>query len=105
MGSPHAFEYRRLELQRNNLPSADLDVTNSFCDTVRVPSDAETCFKKGATGLMLRYLELAQIAVIVGDVLFVHGGIHDFNLGCDINRRLFISFSNRRFKFSLRLPN
>lgn len=37
---------------------------------------------EGAMGLMVRYLELAQIVLMVGDVMFLHGGIHDYNLGC-----------------------
>ena len=30
---------------------------------------------------MLRYLELAKVVVILGDVMFLHGAIHDFNQG------------------------
>lgn len=70
MGSPFAFEYRRQELQRSNLPSSDLDVTDSFCGVVDLQE-----------GLMLRYLEQAQVVVILGDVMFLHGAIHDFNQG------------------------
>ena len=32
-------------------------------------------------GLMLQYLTLAQVVVVIGDVMFVHGALHDFNIG------------------------
>lgn len=79
MGSPHAFEFRRLELQRmlssHNtdvaLESVDDDlVLNSFLQLVH-PTD----------GLITEYLRNGVIALILGDTLFVHGGIHDYNAG------------------------
>ena len=80
MGSPYAFEYRRQELQNNHLPCSDDDVTNSFCDVVKLEG-----------GLMLRYLELAQVVVIIGDVMFLHGAIHDFNQGYEALVRVHMS--------------
>lgn len=75
MGSPYAFEYRRIELQQSGLPSSDIDVANSFIDVTRPAQNGS------AEGIMLRYLTLAQVAVILGDVMYVHGAIHDFNMG------------------------
>jgi hypothetical protein len=33
-------------------------------------------------GLLLRYLEMANIALVVGDVLFVHGAVTEDNMRC-----------------------
>jgi hypothetical protein len=73
MGCPHAFRYRREELMRRLRVNyvSDVIVLKSFlCETA--PS-----------GLMGRYLELAQLAVIVPDtrVMAVHGGITAANVG------------------------
>ena len=123
MGSPHAFEYRRQELQALHLPCTDEDVTDSFCDAVSLDAAADSTTTSSAAssfcsdidcdhnigdgsnnneerqgsalptsnpsapplspprGLMLRYLELAQVAAVIGDVMFVHGAIHEFNMG------------------------
>ena len=84
------------------LPFSDDDVTHSFLRMLQPPTKPDThgsaCgvaeSASGAgdaegegegnfpdQGLMLRYLELAQIAVVVGDVLFVHGAVHECNKG------------------------
>jgi hypothetical protein len=75
MGSPYAFEYRREELRRSSKPCDDSTVAASFAEMVSLGRDGEE------NGLMLRYLELAQVAVVLGDVMFVHGAVHDFNMG------------------------
>ena len=93
MGSPFAFEYRRLELQNRGEGCADEDVVNSFCDVVRLPNTNTTCSSAATKtahhgadvvdkgGIMLRYLELAQIVAVIGDVMYLHGAIHTFNKG------------------------
>lgn len=75
MGSPYAFEYRREELRRSRKQCDDHAVAASFADMVSLQR------KDGDQGLVLRYLELAQVAVVLGDVMFVHGAVHDFNMG------------------------
>ena len=72
MGSPLAFEYRRDELKLLNSSSSgygDDDVVESFIDLMR------------PDGLMMEYLKCANIAVILGDTLFIHGGIQTYNMG------------------------
>lgn len=34
-----------------------------------------------ANGLLTRYLEMSQVAALIGDVLFVHGAKHEHNFG------------------------
>ena len=34
-------------------------------------------------GLLLRYLQAGKLAVIKGDLLFVHGAVRDSNMGLD----------------------
>jgi hypothetical protein len=75
MGSPYAFEYRREELRRSNKPCDESAVAASFADMVSLQPEG------GDQGLVLRYLEMAQVAVVLGDVMFVHGAVHDFNMG------------------------
>eukprot|EP00746_Dinoflagellata_sp_MGD_P143691 gnl/MRDRNA2_/MRDRNA2_76486_c0_seq1.p1 gnl/MRDRNA2_/MRDRNA2_76486_c0~~gnl/MRDRNA2_/MRDRNA2_76486_c0_seq1.p1 ORF type:complete len:656 (+),score=102.10 gnl/MRDRNA2_/MRDRNA2_76486_c0_seq1:76-2043(+) len=64
MGSAGEFEFRRQELQlmlgRN---VSDKEVAQSYEDSV------------APGGIMRRYLELAQLCVILGNTLFVHGQI------------------------------
>jgi len=79
MGSPYAFEYRRQELHNAGLVCTDEEVAESFC-SIANPQAEEL-------GLILQYLELAEVAVVLGDVMFVHGGIHDFNMGFVPHRR------------------
>jgi len=68
MNSPNAFEFRRQELSillgRENIN--DLEVTNSFIESVQPPH-----------GFVFEYLENAQLAVAIGDTLFIHGGIDE----------------------------
>lgn len=75
MGSPYAFEYRRQELQNTGLPHSDAAVADSF-RTVAAPEGPG-----GQEGLVLRYLTLAEVAVVVNDILFTHGAIQDLNMG------------------------
>ena len=74
MGSPYAFEYRREELRRAGNCSDDIAVAKSYVSMVAV-------HEKDGPGLMLQYLTLAQVVVVLGDVMFVHGALHDFNIG------------------------
>lgn len=72
MGSPLAFDCRREELQAMNRPSEDDDVVDSFLMLV-TPGHPEA--------YLLRYLQAAQMAVIVEDALYVHGGVNAYYLG------------------------
>jgi hypothetical protein len=49
--------------------------------SVQYPWYSYTSTMHPQQGLLVRYLELAQLAARIGDVLFVHGGIHDHNFG------------------------
>jgi hypothetical protein len=77
MGSPHAFEYRREELRSTGVPHSDKDVAHSFC-TIAAPARSRDADDEG---LILRYLTLAEVAVVLNDVLFVHGAVQDINMG------------------------
>jgi len=72
MGAPIAYETRREELlAMRERPSAEVvEPWVSFKHSVD-PED----------GLMTRYLELAQVAAVVENVLFVHGAVHEHNMG------------------------
>ena len=61
MGSPRAFELRRKEL--GGVGVDDEAVARSFKASV------------AEGGEMRGYLSVAQLAVVLGDTLFVHGGI------------------------------
>ena len=64
MGSPRAFEYRRLELQEERNESvSDQDVVDSY---------RTSCHPNGEMG---EYLANAHLAVRLGSVLFVHGSL------------------------------
>ena len=69
MGSPLSFEYRRQELQDLGLPSDDESVVDGYLKLIE-PDD-----------LLTKYLELAKICVMIGDVVFVHGAFHEYNMG------------------------
>ena len=73
MGSSTTFELRRKELSRksenNSRHVSDEEVVQSFVDSLR-PS-----------GEMAAYLEAGQLACIIGDTLFVHGGLNDSVIG------------------------
>lgn len=100
MGAPFGFEFRKKELEElyskneniyeyyfidnsplsNNLNEkrlnegnkeiTDDDVTESFLHILH-PKD----------GILTKYLEFAKISVIIGDCLFIHGAILDYNKG------------------------
>lgn len=77
MGAPTAYEYRHKELQElQTQPSSKgeypppTETWRSFTDMVHPQH-----------GLLTRYMELGQLAVLVGDVLFVHGAVHEHNMG------------------------
>ena len=70
MGAPQAFEHRKEELRELGLPHRDEDVVDYFLKTLN-PSK----------GLLWRYLSQGKIAMNFGDVLFVHGAVHENNLG------------------------
>eukprot|EP00854_Cymbomonas_tetramitiformis_P003742 gene3742-4681_t len=74
LGSSDAFEYRRLELSIlqdvDSSSISDDQVTQSFLDSVERPD-----------GAVLRYLRCADIAVIIGNTLFVHGAITAESMG------------------------
>eukprot|EP00981_Chlorochromonas_danica_P007066 scaffold1537_cov162-Ochromonas_danica.AAC.24 len=73
MGAPQAFEFRRRELEQLlGHPASDEEVSNSFLDMIR-PSPKP--------GLLLQYLKQAQVALLLGDTLFLHGALHDYNRG------------------------
>ena len=75
MGSPDAFEYRRLELikeqlskddsstERNEIMISDDDVVRSYIQSCR------------PEGLMGKYLDYGSLIVKIGKVLFMHGGL------------------------------
>ena len=63
MGSPDAFRGRKRELEKQNLPSSDLDVVESY---------RKECEPSGEMG---RYLRECDLAVRVGPVLFVHAAL------------------------------
>lgn len=88
MGSPYAFEYRRQELQNAGLPHSDADVANSYRH-IAAPAELSG---SGEEGLMLRYLALAEVAVVINDVLFTHGAIQDINMGCVIHSTALLQY-------------
>eukprot|EP01031_Cornospumella_fuschlensis_P035299 gene35299-42771_t len=73
MGAPQSFEFRRQELQviHNNSPVIpDSMVTQSYLDLLARPE-----------GLLCKYLRYGQISLVLGDVLFLHGAVQDYNHG------------------------
>ena len=69
MGSPFSFECRRQELQEMDLPHDDDSVTQSYLSLV-LPG-----------GLLCKYLQYAKMAVVIEDVIFVHGALNEYYLG------------------------
>jgi hypothetical protein len=67
MGSPISFESRREELQEMGLSTKDEDVANSYLKLV------------APEGLLTKYIEQAKICVVLGDMIFVHGALHEHN--------------------------
>ena len=76
MGAPFAFACRQEELKALHLPHSDEDVVASFLSLI-LPSKQEV----PSEALLLRYLRQAQMCVLLGDALFVHGGLNDRYLG------------------------
>lgn len=69
MGAPHAYELRQQELSEMG------DHINAQAPWRSIL--LAMCPKEGT---MTRYLELGQLAVRKGDVLFVHGAVHEHNM-------------------------
>ncbi len=69
MGSPLSYEYRRQELEQLHFDSRDAHVTDSYEQLVT------------PCGMLTRYLEMAKICVVLGDVAFAHGAFHEYNMG------------------------
>lgn len=67
MGAPIAYKTRQEEMK--------------FLGQEGSPVDSYIAITDAHTGLLTRYLELAEISVVMGDVLFVHGGIRRYNTG------------------------
>jgi hypothetical protein len=72
MGSPIAFESRREELAVLGKPTSDQDVLESFLDYIK-PNAPE--------GPLVTLLKHGVIAKRYGDILFLHGAIHGYNIG------------------------
>ncbi|AHE68086.1 metallophosphoesterase [Legionella oakridgensis] len=72
-GKPDTFEYRRMELAEISEQSAeqisDEMVTQSFIDSV------------APTGVISNYLRNAQLGVVLGETLFLHGAVTPANIG------------------------
>jgi len=71
MGARMAIQNRRSELQVLGKPSTDADILRSFRDLVD-PQAAEPW--------QLWYLQAAQVMVVIGDCLFVHGALRSRGL-------------------------
>jgi hypothetical protein len=91
MGCQTTFETRRTELAQlqevamggyhgqlpaigqSENPVTDAEVADSFIGSVD---------PGGEDPWMLRYLELGQVALVLGDILFVHGAVSTDAIGC-----------------------
>mmetsp|Transcript_41092 Transcript_41092/g.92259 ORF Transcript_41092/g.92259 Transcript_41092/m.92259 type:complete len:510 (-) Transcript_41092:75-1604(-) len=71
MGARTAIHNRRAELQALGRPSNDADILRSFRDLVD-PQAAEPW--------QLWYLQAAQVMVVIGDCVFVHGALRSHGL-------------------------
>ena len=69
MGAATTFELRRAELQQCGGPSSDDDVVDSFFRSV------------SADGFMTDLLKRGQLVKVIGDTLFLHGGIDESVIG------------------------
>lgn len=69
MGSPDCFEFRKEELGILGTHDEDEIVAQSFVDSVR------------ADGFLTEFLSKGKIAHVIGDILWVHGAVTDFNMG------------------------
>lgn len=79
MGAPIAYECRREELAAM---SATTTVSADSTVNTLQPWKSFLGSTDPAQGLLTRYLELGQVAAVVGDVLFVHGAVHEHSMGC-----------------------
>lgn len=74
MGAPHAFELRRQEISElNNTPLhhvTDDQTTATFIDGIR-----------DKHGFYRRYIEAGELAVCLGNTIFVHGAVQRENIG------------------------
>jgi len=71
MGSPDAFENRRIELKELGRSYTDEDVAKSFVDLVN----------PNPSGKLTTFMKLGCIAKVIGNVLIIHGAILDYNIG------------------------
>ena len=76
MGSPRAFEGRRAELAVASSSSAS---SSSAVSDAAVLESYVASLRPG--GAMRSYLQQAQLAVLVGETLFVHGGLRPDTIG------------------------
>jgi hypothetical protein len=80
MGAPLAFLSRTTELSeltgRKVTPE---EVTESFLQQL-MPARLNN-ENQEYDGLLLKYLQHGQIALLLGDTMFVHGAIHNHNMG------------------------
>lgn len=70
MGAPHAYHHRAHELTELGDHAGAQAPWKSYL--------TEMCPK---TGLMTKFLELGELVVRVGDVLFLHGAVLEYNMG------------------------
>ena len=96
MGAPIAYKMRSLDLKNIhiNSQSHNEDTIKSLSPLLPLPQSqspssaaspaAWESFQSSMDpehGLLTRYLELGQVAALIGDVLFVHGAITERNMG------------------------
>jgi len=72
MHSPSAFRTRKYELALLHGKASDEDVLQNYVESVN---------PLGKDAWMLDLLRVGQLAVVLGDALFIHGGLHDDALG------------------------
>ena len=77
MGSPRAFEGRRAELA-SAAPFSSSSSSSAVSDAAVLESYVASLRPGGA---MRSYLQQAQLAVLVGETLFVHGGLRPDTIG------------------------
>merc|ERR1719476_320374 len=66
------FNARKHELTLLNQRASDADVLNSFRDSVD---------PRSADPWMLNFIRMGSLGVVLGDTLFVHGGLYDRAIG------------------------
>lgn len=83
MGCQTTFETRRVELGViAALDSSKKDaVTTAPSDAAVLKSFTDSVDPSGADPWMLKYLQYGQLMLVIGDCLFVHGGVSDDALG------------------------